>query len=142
MLLFLEKGQHTRTERHAPEACGHPVSRAPISTPPAAPSGFGAIVCEIFPASYENNGHPHRAVPAMRSKAISEFDPLLGTPPGRWTRLAIYPNSHYVIPQSRMKAAMDGIHDELREAHPATSGGEQAYRGAAHSSSGPCSTSE
>src|SRR5512143_1465842 len=69
---------------------------------------------EIFPASHEST--------AIRIElfgdeidAISEFDPLLGTPLRRLEKVAVYPNSHYVIPEARMKTAIDGIHDELRE---------------------------
>jgi excinuclease ABC subunit B len=71
-------------------------------------------VVEIFPASYEST--------AIRIElfgddidAIAEFDPLLGTPLRKLDKIAVYPNSHYVIPESRMKTAMDGIHEELRE---------------------------
>jgi excinuclease ABC subunit B len=71
-------------------------------------------VIEIFPASHEST--------AIRVElfgdeidAITEFDPLLGTGLNKLEKTAIYPNSHYVIPETRMKAAVDGIHDELRE---------------------------
>jgi excinuclease ABC subunit B len=71
-------------------------------------------VVEIFPASYEDE--------AIRVElfgdeidTISVFDPLLGTPRQKLEKVAIYPGSHYVIPESRMKAAIDGIHDELRD---------------------------
>ncbi len=88
-------------------------------------------VVEIFPASHEST--------AIRIElfgdeidAIAEFDPLLGTPLRKLEKIAIYPNSHYVIPESRMKAAMDGIHEELRERIQQFPQGEQAHRSAAH----------
>jgi excinuclease ABC subunit B len=71
-------------------------------------------VVEIFPASYENTAIRVELF-GDEIESIAEFDPLLGSTLRRLDKVAIYPNSHYVIPDSRMKAAIDGIHDELRD---------------------------
>ncbi len=71
-------------------------------------------VVEIFPASHETTGVRVELF-GDEIETISEFDPLLGTPLRKLEKIAVYPNSHYVIPETRMKTAIDGIHDELRE---------------------------
>ncbi len=113
MLLFLEKGQRIERNEMLRKLVDIQYSRNDIDFQRGAFRVRGDV-CEIFPASYEST--------AIRVElfgdeidGISEFDPLLGTPLRKLDKVAIYPNSHYVIPDSRMKAAIDGIHEELRE---------------------------
>src|SRR5512135_2626354 len=113
MLLFLEKGQHIERNDILRKLVDIQYSRNDFDFQRGTFRVRGDVV-EIFPASYENT--------AIRVEmfgdeidSISEFDPLLGTPLQKLEKIAIYPNSHYVIPDSRMKAAVDGIHEELRE---------------------------
>jgi excinuclease ABC subunit B len=113
MLLFLEKGQRIERNEILRKLVDIQYSRNDFDFQRGTFRVRGDV-CEIFPASHENT--------AIRIEmfgdeidAISEFDPLLGTPLQKLEKAAIYPNSHYVIPDSRMKAAMDAIHDELRE---------------------------
>ncbi len=113
MLLFLEKGQRIDRNDVLRKLVDIQYTRNDIDFHRGTFRVRGDV-CEIFPASYEST--------AVRVElfgdeidAISEFDPLLGTPLRKLDKIAIYPNSHYVIPGSRMKAAIDGIHDELRE---------------------------
>ncbi len=113
MLLFLEKGQRIDRNDVLRKLVDIQYTRNDIDFHRGTFRVRGDV-CEIFPASYEST--------AVRVElfgdeidAISEFDPLLGTPLRKLDKIAIYPNSHYVIPDSRMKAAIDGIHDELRE---------------------------
>ncbi|HEY6011253.1 MAG TPA: excinuclease ABC subunit UvrB [Nitrospirota bacterium] len=113
MLLFLEKGQHIERNDLLRKLVDIQYSRNDFDFQRGAFRVRGDVV-EIFPASYENS--------AIRVEmfgdeidVISEFDPLLGTPLRKLDKIAVYPNSHYVIPESRMKAAIDGIHEELRE---------------------------
>ncbi len=79
-------------------------------------------VLEIFPAASEEV--------AIRVtffgdevEGIFEVDPLKGEVLRQIPKVAIYPNSHYVIPPDRMTDALDGIEEELqprlRELHGA-----------------------
>jgi excinuclease ABC subunit B len=113
MLLFLERGQHIERNGILRKLVDIQYTRNDFDFQRGTFRVRGDVV-EIFPASYENT--------AVRVElfgdeidAISEFDPLLGTPLQKLEKIAIYPNSHYVIPDSRMKAAIDGIHEELRD---------------------------
>jgi excinuclease ABC subunit B len=113
MLLFLEKGQHIERNDILRKLVDIQYSRNDFDFQRGTFRVRGDVV-EIFPASYENT--------AIRVEmfgdeidSISEFDPLLGTPLRKLEKIAVYPNSHYVIPESRMKTAIDGIHEELRE---------------------------
>jgi excinuclease ABC subunit B len=113
MLLFLEKGQHIERDDILRKLVDIQYERNDYDFHRGTFRVRGDVV-EIFPASYENT--------AIRVElfgdeldSISVFDPLLGTPLQKLEKVAIYPGSHYVIPESRMKAAVDGIHDELRE---------------------------
>ncbi|HJQ69793.1 MAG TPA: excinuclease ABC subunit UvrB [Blastocatellia bacterium] len=50
--------------------------------------------------------------------SISTVDPLLGEVIDRHERLPIYPKSHYVMPQDKLKRAIKTIKDELDEWEP------------------------
>jgi excinuclease ABC subunit B len=113
MLLFLEQGQRIDRNEILRKLVDIQYSRNDFDFQRGAFRVRGDVV-EIFPASYEDA--------AIRVElfgdeidTISVFDPLLGTPRQKLEKVAIYPGSHYVIPESRMKAAVDGIHEELRE---------------------------
>jgi excinuclease ABC subunit B len=113
MLLFLEKGQRIERDDILRKLVDIQYERNDYDFHRGTFRVRGDVV-EIFPASYENT--------AIRVElfgdeldSISVFDPLLGAPLQKLEKVAIYPGSHYVIPESRMKAAIDGIHDELRE---------------------------
>jgi len=113
MLLFLEQGQRIDRNEILRKLVDIQYSRNDFDFQRGTFRVRGDVV-EIFPASYEDA--------AIRVElfgdeidTISVFDPLLGTPRQKLEKVAIYPGSHYVIPESRMKAAIDGIHDELRE---------------------------
>jgi excinuclease ABC subunit B len=113
MLLFLQKGQHLERNDLLRKLVDIRYTRNDFDFQRGTFRVRGDVV-EIFPASYEST--------AVRIEmfgdeidAISEFDPLLGTPLRKLEKIAVYPNSHYVIPETRMKAAIDGIHEELRE---------------------------
>jgi excinuclease ABC subunit B len=113
MLLFLEQGQRIERNEILRKLVDIQYSRNDFDFQRGTFRVRGDVV-EIFPASYEDA--------AIRVElfgdeidTISVFDPLLGTPRQKLEKVAIYPGSHYVIPESRMKAAIDGIHEELRE---------------------------
>ena len=71
-------------------------------------------VLEVFPASSESTAIRIELF-GDEIESISQFDPLLGRVIAKLPKTAIYPKSHYVIPDSRYKAAVDAIHEELRE---------------------------
>jgi len=113
MLLFLEQGQRIERDAILRKLVDIQYSRNDYDFQRGTFRVHGDVV-EIFPASYENT--------AVRVElfgddieSISEFDPLLGSVIRKLPKIAVYPGSHYVIPDARMKAAIDGIHDELRE---------------------------
>ncbi len=113
MLLFLEQGQRIERDAILRKLVDIQYSRNDYDFQRGTFRVHGDVV-EIFPASYENT--------AIRVElfgddieSISEFDPLLGSVIRKLPKVAVYPGSHYVIPDSRMKAAVDGIHNELRE---------------------------
>jgi len=113
MLLFLEKGQRIERDVLLRKLVDIQYERNDYDFHRGTFRVRGDVV-EIFPASHENT--------AIRVElfgdeldSLSEFDPLLGTPLQKLEKIAVYPNSHYVIPESRLKVAMDGIHEELRE---------------------------
>ncbi|MDH4163013.1 MAG: excinuclease ABC subunit UvrB [Nitrospirota bacterium] len=113
MLLFLEKGQRIERNEMLRKLVDIQYARNDFDFQRGTFRVRGDV-CEIFPASHEST--------AIRVEmfgdeidSISEFDPLLGTPLQKLDKIAVYPNSHFVIPESRMKAAVDGIHEELRE---------------------------
>ncbi len=113
MLLFLEQGQRIERNEMLRKLVDIQYERNDFDFQRGTFRVRGDVV-EIFPASYEST--------AVRIEmfgdeidSIAVFDPLLGTAIRKLDKIAVYPNSHYVIPETRMKAAIDGIHDELRE---------------------------
>ncbi len=47
--------------------------------------------------------------------SLSQIDPLFGTVKQKYSRLPIYPKSHYVVQPERKKSASDSILNELFE---------------------------
>ena len=47
--------------------------------------------------------------------ALHEFDPMTGRRLGRLTEASIYPNTHWVTPKHRIKAALPAIEAEMRD---------------------------
>ncbi len=113
MLLFLEKGQKIERNDILRKLVEIQYSRNDFDFQRGTFRVRGDVV-EIFPASYENTAIRVELF-GDEIEAISEFDPLLGSAIEKLDKVAIFPGSHYVIPDSRMKAAVDGIHEELRE---------------------------
>ncbi len=71
-------------------------------------------VVEIFPP-YEEDLAIRIEFFGDEIEAIYEIDPLRGKRLRKIPKIAIYPNSHYVILPDRKKAAIEGIRDELKE---------------------------
>jgi excinuclease ABC subunit B len=71
-------------------------------------------VVEVFPA-YEDVSALRIQFFGDTIEAICEIDPIRGKVQRRVDRAAIYPASHYVTGEDRMKQAVLGIREELRE---------------------------
>ena len=70
-------------------------------------------VIEVYP-SYEDIGLRIELF-GDEIDALASFDPLTGKVVRRHERLAIYPKSHYVTPESRRRTAVENIKAELAE---------------------------
>ncbi len=71
-------------------------------------------VVEIIPA-YEDAKAVRLEFFGDELTRIVEIDSLTGKPLGELNEVTIFPGSHYVTTEERMKLAMDAIRDELRE---------------------------
>ncbi len=71
-------------------------------------------VVEIFPA-YEGDLALRVEFFGDTVESISEIDPLRGKVLRKLRRMAVYPASHYVTTEERMKIALTGIKAEIRE---------------------------
>jgi excinuclease ABC subunit B len=69
-------------------------------------------VIEVFPAAAEDRGIRIELF-GDTVESLSEVDPLRGEVLKRIPKIAIYPGSHYVIPETRVEEALDGIRREL-----------------------------
>jgi excinuclease ABC subunit B len=71
-------------------------------------------VVEVFPA-YEDERAIRIEFFGDEVDAIAEIDPLRGRVLAKPSKVLVYPNSHYVQTQERLKRAIDGIREELDE---------------------------
>jgi excinuclease ABC subunit B len=71
-------------------------------------------IVEIFPA-YEDTSALRIEFFGDRIEGLFEIDPIRGEMQRRVDKAAIYPASHYVTTEDRMKLAVEGIRVELRE---------------------------
>jgi excinuclease ABC subunit B len=74
-------------------------------------------VIEIFPA-YEEERAIRILLFGDLVEAIYEVDPLLGKKIKKLDKAAIYPGSHHVTPQDKLKRAIRAIKEELKERIP------------------------
>ncbi|MHB8173504.1 MAG: excinuclease ABC subunit UvrB [Nitrospirota bacterium] len=71
-------------------------------------------VIEIFP-SYSEDRAVRISLFGDEIEKIDEIDPLKGEVTGHLGKVAVYPKSHYVTPEDRMKTAIRNISIELEE---------------------------
>ena len=71
-------------------------------------------VIEIFP-SYAEDRAVRISMFGDEIEKIEEIDPLKGETTGHLGKVAVYPKSHYVTPEDRMKTAIRNISVELEE---------------------------
>jgi len=69
-------------------------------------------VIEIFPV-YENEDVVRVELFGDEVETLEQVDPLTGEVTGRLETVSIFPASHYVTPEDRLKRAVDGIVEEL-----------------------------
>ena len=70
-------------------------------------------VIEVFP-TYDENAYRIELF-GDEIESLSQIDPLFGTVKQKYSRLPIYPKSHYVVQPERKAEAIDSIVSELNE---------------------------
>ena len=70
-------------------------------------------VIEVFP-TYDENAYRIELF-GDEIESLSQIDPLFGTVKQKYSRLPIYPKSHYVVQPERKAEAIDSIVTELNE---------------------------
>ncbi|QDG51494.1 excinuclease ABC subunit UvrB [Persicimonas caeni] len=113
MLLFLEQGQEARRKDVLAKLIDIQYDRNDYDFFRGKFRVRGDVV-EVFPA-YEEDEAIRIEFFGDEIEAIYRIDPFRGKRLEKLDKIAIYPNSHYVIPPDRKKSAIDSIKDELKE---------------------------
>ncbi len=113
MLLFVEEGQEARRKDMLAKLIDIQYERNDYDFFRGKFRVRGDVV-EIFPA-YEEDEAIRVEFFGDEIEAIWKIDPFRGKRLERLDKVAIYPNSHYVIPPDRKKSAIDAIKEELKE---------------------------
>src|SRR6266702_1510140 len=112
MLLLLEKGQKIRREDITKRLVEILYDRNDVDFRRGTFRVRGDII-EVFPTYDEN---PYRIeLFGDEIDSLSQIDPLFGTVKQKYSRLPIYPKSHYVVQPERKGQAIDSIVAELNE---------------------------
>src|SRR5487761_1135294 len=110
MLLLLEKGQKIRREDITKRLVEILYDRNDVDFRRGTFRVRGDII-EVFP-TYDENAFRIELF-GDEIDGLSQIDPLFGTVREKYSRLPIYPKSHYVVQPERKKTAIDGILAEL-----------------------------
>jgi excinuclease ABC subunit B len=113
LLLFLERGAMLSREKILNKLVEIHYERNDVDFHRGTFRVRGDIV-EVFPA-YEEDRAIRIELFGDEVEAISEIDPLRGKVTQRLDKIAIYPGSHYVTTQERMRSAIENIQIELAE---------------------------
>jgi excinuclease ABC subunit B len=113
MLLFVEQGQKARRKDMLSKLVDIQYERNDYDFFRGKFRVRGDVV-EIFPA-YEEDEAIRIEFFGDQIEAIYKIDPFRGKRLEKLDKIAVYPNSHYVIPPDRKKTAIDAIKDELKE---------------------------
>ena len=113
MLLYLERGMTISREEILSKLVEIQYERNDIDFHRSTFRVRGDVI-EVFPAHEEERAVRIELL-GDEVEAISEIDPLRGTVLGRLDKVPIYPGSHYVTPPERIRAAIQGIREELQE---------------------------
>jgi excinuclease ABC subunit B len=112
MLLLLERGQKIKREDITKRLVEILYERNDVDFRRGTFRVRGDVI-EVFP-TYDENAFRIELF-GDEIDSLSQIDPLFGTVKQKYSRLPIYPKSHYVVAPERKKSAIDGIRDELHE---------------------------
>ncbi len=113
MIVYLEEGMEVERDRVLRKLVDIQYQRSDYDFHRGTFRVRGDIV-EIFPA-YEDSSAVRIEFFGDRVEGLCEIDPLRGKVERRVNKTAIYPASHYVTTEERIKIAIDGIRTELKE---------------------------
>lgn len=113
MLIYLEEGSETRREKILSKLVEIQYERNDVDFHRGTFRARGDVI-EIFPASSEAKSVRIELFGDVVD-AIHEIDPLTGKSLGKLPKIAIYPNTHYLIAPDRYERAITGIEEELDE---------------------------
>ena len=113
MLIYLEEGVETRREKILSKLVEIQYERNDADFHRGTFRARGDVI-EIFPASSEAKSVRIELFGDVVD-AIHEIDPLTGKSLGKLPKIAIYPNTHYLIAPDRYERAITGIEEELDE---------------------------
>src|ERR1700753_84648 len=112
MLLLLEKGQRLKREDITRRLVEILYERNDVDFRRGTFRVRGDII-EVYP-TYDENAFRIELF-GDEIESLAQIDPLFGTVKQKYSRLPIYPKSHYVVPPDRKAKAIDGILAELAE---------------------------
>jgi len=112
MLLLLEKGQHISRKDITRRLVEILYERNDVDFRRGTFRVRGDII-EVFP-TYDENAYRIELF-GDEIESLSQIDPLFGTVKQKYSRLPIYPKSHYVVLPERKAEAIDSIVAELNE---------------------------
>ncbi len=110
MMLFLEKGQKIRRQDIFSKLVEILYERNDVDFKRGTFRVRGDVI-EIFP-TYDDNAYRIELF-GDEVDSLSQIDPLFGTVKQKYTRLPIYPKSHYVMQPATKNRAMETILEEL-----------------------------
>jgi excinuclease ABC subunit B len=113
MLVYLEEGMETRREKILAKLVDIQYARNDVDFHRGTFRARGDVI-EIFPASSDAKSVRIELF-GDTVDAIHEIDPLTGRSLGKLPKIAIYPNTHYLIAPDRYDRAITGIEQELDE---------------------------
>ncbi len=113
MIVYLEEGMEVERDRVLRKLVDIQYQRSDYDFHRGTFRVRGDIV-EVFPA-YEDSSAVRIEFFGDRVEGLFEIDPLRGKVERRVGKTAIYPASHYVTTEERIKIAIDGIRAELKE---------------------------
>src|SRR6201747_1635907 len=112
MLMLLEKGQRIKREDITRRLVEILYERNDVDFRRGTFRVRGAII-EVYP-TYDENAYRIELF-GDEIDGLSQIDPLFGTVKQKYSRLPIYPKSHYVVAPQRKASAIDSIRAELAE---------------------------
>ena len=113
MVVYLEEGMEIRREQILAKLVDIQYARNDVDFHRGTFRARGDVI-EIFPASNEALSVRIELFGDMVD-AIHEIDPLTGKPTRKLPKIAVYPNTHYLIAPDRHERAITGIEEELDE---------------------------